>query len=305
MPGLPAGEWGMKAMKSCARVLCVLWVSLAASQANAGLLGSLGNMFGDSEQELAEWLDEPTQPLKWGEWEYVQLAVRGPGENGALNQHPAQLNAERLAEVLARVRVKVSNDKRRLFTDEEVLRLARAASGALARADAHQDFVFRTAARHQELGLIGQKLVNSGRIFVADGRLNIIIGTQQSEALLGLRPGMRPTRSMDPGSRAKQSAQVEILPGGGPGERLVRADWLAVELSSLVAAERRPAAEASRVAPTPAAASAAPAVTSTPLSAPAESKAEERLRVLKRLFDKGLISEGEYQQKRTTILNEL
>lgn len=297
--------WAGKSAKVCAAVMGIL----AAGVVQAGVLSGLGSLFGGSGQEIAEWLEDPAQPLKWGEWEYVQLVA---SEGRELNEHPAVVGAEPLAEVLSRVKVSVSGDKRRLFTDDEVKRLAQVASGALARAKPSQDLVFRSADRHQELGLIGQKLVNAGRIFVADGRLNIIIGTQHSEALLGLRPGMRPKQAMEPGSRAKVSPQVQILAGSASDERLVRSDWLSLGLKAL-----QSGAGKSTVAARPEEAVSAekPALQASGLSSVAKPDAvqsptavggpEERLALLKRLFDRGLITENEYQQKRAAVLQGL
>lgn len=309
--------------KQVCTLLGALFLQLGTAQAGAA---TLTDFFTASEPDVEAWLSEPTRPLKWGDWDYVQLVKRtGKEAEGAPNAHPVQIDPIQLAEVLTRLQCKVAAEKRQLFNEEEVLRLSRAAASALAIADSQEDFVFRTAVRHMDFGLLGQRMVNSGRIFVEGGKLNIIIGTQLSDALLALRSGMQPYLPMDPGTRAKVSAQVELLGGVSPQEKLLRPDWFVLDLKSLpmpvvkappaprgVRAPAAPVAPAATPAPAPVAQPAVvappparPAAQQPQAASPAENKAEERLQVLKRLFDKGLISESEYQQKRAEVLRDL
>jgi len=300
----------------CAVLLGVL-LQCGVTQSHAATL-DLESLLKASEPDVDAWLQEPTQQLKWSDWDFVQLVKRDAKEAGKPNAHPVQINAEQLAEVLSRMTCKTAGETRKLFNEEEVLRLSRAASGALAVASADQDFVFRTAVRHMDFGLLGQKMVNSGRIFVEGGRLNILIGTQLSDALLAVRQGMQPFQPMNPGTRSKVSARVELTGGVSSKEQLVRPDWLALDLTQLPTPSEKPVAKkgaaAQPVAAQPAVAPAAVVVPAAPQAAPATpaavapavpGNAEERLMTLKRLFDKGLISDSEYQQKRTEILRNL
>lgn len=301
----------------CAVLLGVL-LQCGVTQSHAATL-DLESLIKASEPDVDAWLEEPTQQLKWSDWDYVQLVKRDAKEAGAPNAHPVQINPVQLAEVLSRMTCKTAGETRKLFNEEEVLRLSRAASGALAVASADQDFVFRTAVRHMDFGLLGQKMVNSGRIFVEGGRLNILIGTQLSDALLAVRQGMQPFQPMNPGTRSKVSARVELTGGVSPKEQLLRPDWLALDLTQLPMPNEKPAAK-KKLVPQPVAAqpaAVAPAAVVTPAApqaspvapaavAPAApGNAEERLSTLKRLFDKGLINDSEYQQKRAEVLRSL
>ncbi|WP_018606807.1 SHOCT domain-containing protein [Uliginosibacterium gangwonense] len=306
--------------KHVCALLLGLFLQCGVMQAHAATL-DLESLLKASEPDMDAWLQEPTQQLKWSDWDYVQLVKRDAKEAGKPNAHPVQINAEQLAEVLLRMTCKTAGETRKLFNEEEVLRLSRAASGALAVASADQDFVFRTAVRHMDFGLLGQKMVNSGRIFVEGGRLNILIGTQLSDALLAVRSGMQPFQPMNPGTRSKVSGRVELTGGVSSKEQLLRPDWLALDLTQLPSPTEKaatkkdtgrtaaqPAAVQPVVAPAAAVAPAAPqAAPATPaVVAPAvPGNAEERLTTLKRLFEKGLISDSEYQQKRAEVLRNL
>jgi len=300
----------------CAVLLGVL-LQCGVTQSHAATL-DLESLLKASEPDVDAWLQEPTQQLKWSDWDFVQLVKRDAKEAGKPNAHPVQINAEQLAEVLSRMTCKTAGETRKLFNEEEVLRLSRAASGALAVANADQDFVFRTAVRHMDFGLLGQKMVNSGRIFVEGGRLNILIGTQLSDALLAVRQGMQPFQPMNPGTRSKVSARVELTGGVSAKEQLLRPDWLALDLTQLPTPSEKPVAKKGAAAqPAAAQPAVAPAAVVVPVAPQAASatpaavapavpgNAEERLTTLKRLLDKGLISDSEYQQKRAEILRNL
>jgi hypothetical protein len=97
------------------------------------------------------------------------------------------------------------------------------------------------------------------------------------------------------------------------GATNARPDWLAIPLqgaapASAAAAPAVPAALAAPAAPAaiaPAVAAPAPPPARKALDAAAVEDIERRLEVLKRLRDKGLINEDEYQQKRKEILQLL
>ena len=187
-------------------------------------------------------------------------------------------------------------------------------------------------------GLIKALGVNAGRVFYSDGRLNVIFGELQSNYRKKNVYGQRsedytPRRQ---GSRSKATEQKWILvarPGlefhstnGGD----TRNDWVVIdtavagsEVLAAPTAHRCPAAasgiRACGAAPAPSppaivaapapvpAAAAAPAAAAEPVPRTGTSSAdlEQRLRKLKDLRDKGLISEEAYRAKMQELLSEL
>lgn len=258
----------------------------------AGLDG-LASLFDDGDSRLNSWIANPAEKARFGDWDYVALQAREEGAEPS--SHPVQLSAEALAPALAGIRVASGKDIVPLFEPEEVSRLSRAIAGGLAKASAAQDFVFVSTARHQVLGAFGQKLTSSGRVFYRAGELNLILGVQLSDALLGLRPGTRPTRAILPGERARAADRVAIVEAGSGG-RLLRRDWLAIPLQAGVA---RPS---QALAP---AAEAAPATALDPSVQKHFDEQQTRLLLLKRLRDQGVISDAEYEAKRAETLRQL
>src|SRR5207237_7044490 len=108
---------------------------------------------------------------------------------------------------------------------------------------------------------------------------------------------------------SRKTAGDASLQSAGATNR--RADWLAIPLRVAATAAAPPAATpvpAALGAPSSAAAPATTATTAPPrkaLDAAAADDIERRLEILKRLREKGLITEDEYQQKRRQILDLL
>ncbi|WP_374600117.1 SHOCT domain-containing protein [Niveibacterium sp.] len=294
------------------RRLCLALATAAAfagaPAAHAGPLDGLTDLFSDSESRITVWVANPTDRLNLSPWDYIELQQRSGAEKGAPNQHPVQLSADAVTRALSSVQVILGKDTVALFEQAEVSRLARAIAGSLTKAGPDQDLVFVSTSRHKELGAYGAKLTNTGRVFYADGALQLIVGVQLSDALLGLRPGTSPTRALDPGKRAKSSERVKIVDPGQSGARVVRNDWIAFQLDAAASA-----ASAAPAAPAVVAPAAAPAAAAQPASSPAVDRAvqrhfsqqESRLVLLKRMRDQGLITEAEYEAKRAEALKNL
>ncbi|GAA5178983.1 hypothetical protein GCM10025771_19640 [Niveibacterium umoris] len=285
--------------------------AFAGVPAHAGPLDGLTDLFSDSESRLTVWIANPADRLNLSPWDYIELQQRPAAEQGAPNQHPVQLNADSVAAALASVQVVLGKDTVALFEAGELSRLSRAIAGSLAKATPEQDLTFVTTGRHKELGAYGAKLTSTGRVFYAEGALQLIVGVQLSDALLGLRPGARPTRALDPGKRGKAAEGVQIAAPARSDARLVRKDWIAMSLAAQAAPAAAPLAApqpapAAVVAPAVAApASAAPATTVDPAVQRHFSQQESRLVLLKRMLDQGLITEAEYQAKRAEALKNL
>lgn len=213
-----------------------------------------------------------------------------PIEAGASdNQHPRGVSAETLSRFLASLRVPGGKLGEPLFTAAEQEILAPHLAQALGTARPDQDVVFVVQDFHGKVPLFQGKTASAGRLFVADGRLNLIMGRahypaeQETKALGWERP-------LEPGRRS-----------GAPGEvRLVmfdfnaplvqpRPDWLAVPLDQLTAL---PA-----VAPNP-----DDVARPLPAARTRLQEVESRLEVLEGLRHKGLIAEEEYRAARREIL---
>jgi len=286
---------------------CLLAFALTGAPAIAGPLDGLTDLFSDSESRLTVWIANPSERVRLSDWDYIELQARGTAEQGAPNQHPVTLAQSDVARALQRVQVRSGKDVVPLFEPEEVSRLSRAIAGSFGKATAEQDLIFVTTARHKVLGAFGQKLTSTGRVFYLDGALQLIVGVQLSDALLGLRPGTQPTRSLDPGSRSKPANKVDLVEPTQPGMKRVRPDWVALQMEASPGAAVVPALAASAAAPsaTPAPATKAP---TGQLDADVErhfNQQESRLLLLKRMRDQGLITEGEYEAKRAEALKNL
>ena len=218
-----------------------------------------------------------------GRYDYVQLQ---PAESGVSNAQPASVSAERLRFLLASVQLKDRNGKAvPLFAAEEVERLAQPFSEALRRADARQDIVFFSSERRGE-GLFAPRLGIAGRIFYADDAIQMIFGASR----LDFADQLRATNVMPPfsfGGRAEPS-EVEVRaeraahPAGG-----ARRDWLVW-----------------RTAQEPQAGSSSGEGQASKDDQFSQQQ-EQRLRLLQRLREQGLITDQEYQEKKREILRGL
>jgi hypothetical protein len=225
------------------------------------------------------------------------------------NDHPAQLTSEAISGALAALRIRtVDGDptaeaQRPVFTADELRNVAPQIAAGLAKAGPRQDVTFSTIGSHPRSasGLVKDPGVNAGRVFYDDGKLNVIFGELQSGYRKRMLYGQR-TEDFTPrqeGSRAKAAENDWILTAR-PGIDLhanagdVRNDWVEIDA----------AAAASGAAATAAAVPQAPAA-ATATAAKSSADIEQRLKTLKELREKNLISEEAYQAKMQALLSEL
>lgn len=200
------------------------------------------------------------------------------------NSHPFGISVEALRQTLADLQVKgsISTDAVPMFTDAELLEIVPHLVGALAKAGPKEDVTFAVTGKHGFLGRYSSNSVTTGRLFAHGRQLNVIFGLAQElyeDAELG------PASSFPRGSRADRPDRVwRIVPKGGhlAGQRL---DWVMLDTAA-----------------TPAPGANAPA---TPAANSRYQEIENRLRVLDRLKANGLITEGEYEERRRAILQGL
>ena len=237
------------------------------------------------------------------EFTRIELVAREPGSEP--NQHPAALQPEGLRQQLAQIQAVGRNGPQPLFTSDELGELVLPLTQALERAGPGDDVLLLSSARRPGDIFLAPTAVTA-RLFVQGGQLQFIVRDARLEFYDTYR-GTHVAPRFGFGSRkAVSGASVQSAAAASS-----RPDWLAIPLQGAapVSAAAVPAvpagpavAPAVMVAPAPVA---APPPARKALDAAAVEDIERRLEVLKRLRDKGLINEDEYQQKRKEILQLL
>jgi hypothetical protein len=233
------------------------------------------------------------------------------------NDHPAQLASDAISKALAALRIRIVDQdtaieaQRSVFTAEELRNLAPRIASGLAKAGPRQDVTFSTIGSYPRAagGLVKDPGVNAGRVFYDDGKINVIFGELQSGYRKRSVYGQR-TEDFTPrqeGSRTK-AAEHEWALAGRPGVELhssaggVRNDW--VEIDGAAVASGTAAVSQAPPAATPPAATAAGSAEG-PAATKSGADLEQRLKTLKELRDKNLISEEAYRVKMQELLSEL
>jgi hypothetical protein len=233
------------------------------------------------------------------------------------NDHPAQLASEAISSALAALRIRILDEdaatetQRSVFTAEELRNLVPRIASGLAKAGPAQDVTFSTIGSHPRAagGLVKDPGVNAGRVFYDDGKINVIFGELQSgyrkRSVYGQRTEDFTARQQ--GART-QAAEHEWALAARPGVALhsnaggVRNDWVEIDSAAV-------ASSAAAVSQPPAAATAPAATAVGSGEGPAATKSgvdlEQRLKTLKQLRDKNLISEEAYRAKMQELLSEL
>lgn len=232
--------------------------------------------------------------------QFVKVVPRERGESpDAANDHPAALSPAALRRLLVSPRISGGGEgATSLFTDGELKVLEDAVATGLRQAGPDEEVTFAVFGYHPALmGLAREAKVTTGRIFLRDGRLNLILGIVHREVSDHEDRRLYP---FVPGSRLKPSAlAVRIVPApDGAPFTLKRSDWLIFD----------PAASVSAVEAAPA------ALATMPSARPPESprtderpdrSIAQRLMILNDLRSRQLITEDEYRAKRREILDAL
>ena len=287
-----------------AAALCI-----AIAPARAGVMDFL---FGSA--------DKPTQSTgtdarrrSWTLREFTAIRLV-PRESGAApNQHPAQVDPELLRQQLAQIRFDVGSGTQALFAADEVSELAGPLAEALSNAGPEDDLLLLSSSRRGG-GLFSPPLAVTARLFIQEGQLQLLVNDARYEFFNEYKGSGRPPQFTF-GSRAK-AGTASLRSAAGSSQR---PDWVA--LASRSGSRGRPA-QPGRCQP-PAAAPAPdcrrqgrrhllrqrrrpPQHTALrPRDPGYADEVEQRLLTLKRLRERGLISEEEYQQKRREILQAL
>ncbi|WP_028446722.1 SHOCT domain-containing protein [Chitinimonas koreensis] len=269
----------------------------------------------------------------WSETDdYVKLDAVNAG-----NAHPVTFSTDQLQNLLARFYKQAPGKQPEpYFSDDEIKRLSTDLVPYFGRAQAGDDVLFGTSYRPGGMFFM-PRVLNAGRLFVEGGRLNLLAGMCGDQPDLSYQYGGAKGRPLNHGSRIKpvNGMGCQLLAGNGTVRVNNRPDWLSLDIPQALAAKppgafqpaegsapattfqpaakpattfqpaTQPAAPAPAAAPASAAPVAAPAAAAPAVlpSAPA-SKIEEKLVLLKRMFDSGLITEDEYRAKRAQLLKD-
>jgi hypothetical protein len=216
------------------------------------------------------------------------------------NDHPVLLEPGQLRTALGSLEFMLPNKDKSspVFEKPELDVLQRYLSNALEQAGPEEDVSFAVIGDYRALyGLAKEQMFTSARVFYREGKLNIIFGdihgkynanTSNNKAYDSVDRRLFP---LAPGSRTLPTRHEWKLLGypyqefytGPDGQRT---DWLVIDLAAMTA---RAAMGEKETATIP----------------PHAKTVEERLSILNELKNKKMITEEEYQMKRSSILNEL
>lgn len=260
------------------------------------------------------------------------------------NDHPVELNTEEISKALGSLKIKgrggkdANKDHKSVFTSEQIDLLSQNLAIGLTKAKPNQDIIFALEKHNNKiLGLIKNQYFVAGRAFYKDGRLNIIIGDYDRSRDKGFEAAYDPTKvgiinyHFDFGGRPQspRGFKETVVKVEGIENKQIkdvrRSDWLVIDLklvteASVLRAKMQKQEEMEKkrrelkeilgsegTSPPAVAPIAVPvAVPATKqVTAPATRSAEERLRTLNNLKNKGLITDEEYATKRKQILEGL
>jgi hypothetical protein len=272
-------------------------------------------------------------------WEHQDQFVRIESQDRdsilvAANDHPANLSANLIRKTLGSLEVRFEGEENPVpvFSPEELEILGEAVSRGLAQADPHEDITFAIAGTHQ--GNTSQD-ISTYRLFVEDDRINLIIGTLHEKYTRNPDQSSHPltpaSRKYTPLDQRQTTASWRIVPkigmeyktnGALTSDVVTRYDWLILnptpatfreaarmwedsaqfeteqqKMSQKIeqmqqSIEQMKQTSTTGTVPSP--------------SAPVElHKIEQRLEILLRLKNKGLIDDDEFRAKKQEILDSI
>lgn len=224
-------------------------------------------------------------------------------------EHPATLSSEQVGKILAAVGIEEFSffkwrDESVLLAGEDAGQLAPKLADGLRKARADQ-WVYFSVRNVPKALTFGAVRFSDGIAFVKDGKLNLVFDNIGYVENVDIPPSRMDPRDAMTSESVRLTAKAPEVRGGPPalvpGDRWLgreRTNWLVFDLSPAAATPPEP----QPVAATPAV---PPVMAPPPAPAPAPADPEERLRRLKDLRDKGLITADEYEKKRQEILKGL
>ena len=234
------------------------------------------------------------------------------------NQHPFTLHEQHITAILSAIHVvKNKNTSTPLFTSEQVSLLAVYLPKALREATAQQDVVFALSKEKRYLaGLKSQTYYVAGSIFVADSKLNILIGEFDKVANKAYEMAYDPTSQglvkYDFNFGQREQAKFSFntpLSFSAHGFELKaknRFDWVVAPTKlTLEASVEEASVEKETLSPSNRENTPSQKNISDTATLPAENDIVARFKRLDALKKANLISETEYAEKRRQLLNEL
>jgi hypothetical protein len=234
----------------------------------------------------------------WKLGEFSALRLVAKADASAPNDHPATLDPAAVQVALLGVQFQSSPGVTKpLFLASDLQDISQALAKALALATPQDDVLLMASARYDG-ALLGLQRSVLARLFVSQGALHLVVKEVRADVLASYRVS-NTLPVYDFGARSVASSSILRAAGA----RQLRPDWLALPLGAVAP---QPALLTTVSQPAPL----APLAPVAPASAVARDKAffdqqAQRLEGLKNLRDKNLISEAEYLQKRTEILQSL
>ena len=237
----------------------------------------------------------------WSIGDFTEVRVVKAEAGAAPNAHPAAVTAEAMRRLLAEVRTP-RGEGEPLFHSSELDDVVEPIVQALRVAGPDDDVLLLSSSRRGTNIFVGPTAITA-RLFVVDSKLDLIVHDGRYEFYNEYRGSKR-----DPvftfGSRSVQGpASI-----GRAGAAQRRGDWIEMALAPEPVPLAPAPAPATRTEAAPrsdAAAPPAPGAAPRGAARATTEEIEQRLTTLKRLLDKGLISEAEYNEKRREILQSL
>jgi hypothetical protein len=225
----------------------------AAAALTVGLSGCGGSATAKQQQAQGVQVPQTGNTLFEADLQYVKLVNRDGA--GVANEHPFAISSDNMRTVLDSIFVTETvlfNERQSpMFSPSELQILSTALASGLSRAEANQDLTFVTLGVHQG-ALAKERQVNSGRVFISNGRLNIIFGLVHEEYRdkdpYSGQPIDRRVNPLLPGSRqadSKPKVQVALDNGQSyyidPKTGNERSDWIVIDIPTVLAtaAERK------------------------------------------------------------------
>ncbi len=269
----------------------------------------------------------------WERGDQIVKLARQDDDSAAANDHPASITRREIKAMLETLRFRFADEDPGgvsvpVFTRTDIDNLGKAIATGLDRATPSQDLIFHViSARRISSGAFARRnRVCAGRVFYRDGKLNIIFGQIQSpyrkKNLYGqISEDFYPRNYGSRTTATKHdvvllpNATASLYQAGGD----VRGDWIVMEAGVAPAANSQDDGSSLALATATGTAVEAPAKPSTKSVTGNESASrtadkgalssaadvEERLKALKQLRERGLISEDAYEAKMKDILQDL
>jgi hypothetical protein len=222
--------------------------------------------------------------------------------------HPVTLSSEQVGKILAAVGIEEFSffkwrDESVLLAAEDAAQLAPKLADGLrkARADQWVYFSVRNTPKRMTFGAVR---FSDGIAFVKEGKLNLVFDNIAYVENVDTMPSRMDPRDAKTSENVRLTAKAPEVRGGPPA--LIPGDrWLGRERTNWLVFDLSPAGTPFEPQPVAATPAVPPVMAPPPTPAAAPANPEERLRRLKDLRDKGLITADEYEKKRQEILKGL